>query len=42
MIERNDEKIRIIAQYKRVSEEISRMFEVISSYSGKEDIMEVV
>lgn len=42
LLDTNGNKVKMIDQYKKVSEEITKMFDIISSYSGKEDITQVV
>lgn len=34
--------MKIIGNYKKASQQISRMFKIISTYTGKEDVTQIV
>lgn len=42
IIEQNSSKMKLISNYKKVSQEISSMFQIIASHTGKEDITHLV
>lgn len=42
IIDQNANKMSLIESYKKTSNEISRMFRIISNHTGKQDIMEIV